>query len=80
MRRFLEYIPVWAIGAIVNDDYTGLTNEDIAIIKNWIAENEIYLVCPPIDMYGVHFEPVPAFGLACDCYTCVCYDKGFLRS
>ena len=38
MLRDLEtaLIPQWAVTAIVNDDYTGLTDDDEALIESWL--------------------------------------------
>ena len=38
MLRDLEtaLIPQWAVTAIVNDDYTGLTDDDEALIEAWL--------------------------------------------
>ena len=68
-----EQIPAWALSAIVNDDYSGLEDEDIKLIEDWFEETGYTHVCCPSDDDEPYFSPCPAFGLACDVYDCVCY-------
>ena len=61
-------IPFWARCAIVNDDDSGLDDDDIKLLdqyKKKLAKHGLRLVCP-IDGTYSEFEPEPAFGLACD--------------
>ena len=67
----VEKIPVWAISALIYGDYSGLEDEDIALIENWINETRYDVVCPP-EQEDYYFTSRPAFGLACDVYDCEC--------
>ena len=31
-------IPVWALSALINADYTGLEDEDIELVNKWLDE------------------------------------------
>ena len=64
-------IPCWALCALINDDFTGLSDDDERQIRNWL-ENTRVQVTPPEDDEEIYFEPFPAFGLACDCIDCKC--------
>ena len=71
-KKYVEPIPSWALYAIINDDRTGLEDDDIRQIEDWFAETGYDLVCPPNDEDEGYFTPCPAFGLPCDVYDCVC--------
>jgi hypothetical protein len=71
-----EEIPEYALTYIFNDDTTGLREEDIATINNYLKQfNEIaknyggHIVISVTDE-GSHFTWRPAFGLACDVVSC----------
>lgn len=70
MEKTIEKIPTWAICAIVNDDYTGLSDNDIEIIKKWFKDTD-YNIVDPIDCEQ-YFTWYPAFGLPCDVIDCYC--------
>lgn len=71
-EKSIEKIPTWAICAIINDDRTGLTDEDIRMIEDWFAETGYdHIRCPNEDAEP-YFTPYPAFGLACDVYDVEC--------
>lgn len=74
-EKHVERIPSWALCAIINDDRTGLEDEDIEILDKWLNENRYDLVCPPNDEDEGYFTHYPAFGLPCDVYDCVCIKR-----
>lgn len=70
MNLTQERIPTWALCYLVNADPTGLSEEDIQTIKDWMERNKIYNVFPENeDEYFTHY---PAFGLPCDVVDCKC--------
>ena len=71
-KTYIEPIPSWALCAIINDDRTGLENEDVKLLDEWLEENGYDIICPPNDEDEGYFTHCPAFGLACDVYDCVC--------
>ena len=70
MERTIEKIPTYALCALINDDWTGLDDEDINNIKYWRTKNNIAVICPVND--EEFFTHYPAFGLACDVLDCIC--------
>lgn len=66
------YIPNWAIPAIVNDDASGITDEDKAIIDKWWKQNNVVYV-EPIEGEHEEFIAHPEFGGGSECtvsYVC----------
>lgn len=70
---YKESIPVWALCALINNDYSGLEDEDITLIDKWLETSGYAYVCCPDDDEGVYFSGFPAFGLASDVIDCWCY-------
>lgn len=70
MERTIEKIPTWAISAIINDDRTGLTDDDEKVIDEWFETSGYDYICAPNG--NAYFDPFPAFGLASDVYDCEC--------
>lgn len=66
-----EPIPTWALCALVNDDWTGVTEEDKKTIDEWFERSKIKRVVGPIS-YDEYFTHYPAFGLACMVMDCAC--------
>lgn len=64
----VEKVPTWAIGYMVNGDPTGLWDEEIKEIDEWMEENEVRVVEPKGEPY---FTRCPLFGKACDVYDCM---------
>lgn len=64
----IEKVPCWAVCPIVNDDYSGLNDEDVSILENWLKKLDEDNIClrGPIEGTESEFEPYPAFGLASD--------------
>lgn len=67
-----EQIPSYALPYLINGDASGLTDEDIEEIDNWVQQNGISNVCQPEEEYP-YFCTHPAFGKAADVFDCVCY-------
>ena len=67
-----EPIPVWALCALINADYTGLEDEDIELVNRWMDETGYTIVCCPSEEDEMYFEPFPPFGLATDVIECWC--------
>jgi len=70
MERTIEKIPTYALCALINDDWTGITDADIDIIADWYAKNRL-IVISPTD-YHEYFTSVPAFGKPCMVMDCIC--------
>jgi hypothetical protein len=73
LENYTENIPVYAMSYIHNDDASGLRDEDIQAIDNflrWYYDRAKELNCHVIIGYPDgegSFTHHPAFGLACDC-------------
>lgn len=67
-----EPIPVWALSALINADYTGLEDEDITAVEQWLDTTGYSQVCCPEEDDEMYFAPYPAFGLASDVIDCWC--------
>ena len=70
---YKECIPVWALNALINDDYSGLEEEDINLIENWLKVSGYTHVCCPDDESLIYFTGFPAFGKACHAIDCWCH-------
>lgn len=68
--RTTEKIPDWAICALINDDWDGLTDEDIDTISEWQSRSRL-IVISPTD-YNEYFTSTPAFGKPCNVIDCIC--------
>lgn len=82
-RGRVELIPTWALPALANGDYSGLSEEDAAALDAWVeAQDDISVTrfdcanqdedsryyIPEIDEeISRSFEHYPAFGLPADC-------------
>ena len=71
--RSTEHVPSWALCYLVNGDPTGLEDEEIREIENWLKRTGFTNVCPPNDEEESYFAHYPAFGKAADVYDCVCF-------
>ena len=67
----VEPIPTWALCGLVNDDWTGVEDDDRLLVEEWLARSGIVRVIGPI-RYDEYFTHYPAFGLACMVMDCVC--------
>ena len=73
MEFMIEKIPTWALCYFVNDDATGLTNEEIEMADKWWTENKVQYVTPAPEKEGEcypYFDHFPAFGLATEVLDC----------
>ena len=68
----IEQIPVWALCALINDDYTGLSSEDCKAVMEWIKDAHYDIIAPPQDDNFPYFCARPAFGLPCNVYNIEC--------
>ena len=64
----IEKVPCWAVCPIVNDDYSGLDDEDVRLLGAWLKKLDEDNVCllGPVEGTESEFEPYPAFGPASD--------------
>lgn len=72
-------IPTWALCYIVNNDYSGITEEDKEMVdkfwNKWQKKADMYecvvVFSAPEDIDAEkYFYPSPEFGLACDVVDC----------
>ena len=73
MEFTIEKIPVWAMCYLVQGDYSGMTDEDKAIVDEWWERNNVVSVSPASDDEGScfqYFSYFPAFGLGSDVIDC----------
>ena len=77
--EFEVKIPTWALCYLVNNDYSGITEEDKEMVdKFWDKwqkkadqyECNIVLSFPDDIDAEKYFSPSPVFGLACDVVDC----------
>lgn len=73
MEFTTEKIPTWALCYLINDDKTGLTDEEINMVDKWWSANNVVTVSPPSveeGEYYPYFSTRPAFGLAAEVLDC----------
>ena len=79
VKEYEEKIPTWALSYIVNNDYSGITEEDKEMVDRFMNKYQrkadmfhcIANVTFPDDIDAEkYFAPFPAFGLACDVVDC----------
>ena len=72
----IEYIdtinlPTWAVDYLVNGDSSGISEEDIATVDQWLESLDHHCVSFDFDcdgeILGTFFTQYPEFGLACEC-------------
>ena len=44
MNKTTEKIPTWSLGYIINGDMTGLTDEEIRMIDEWLSKWKVQIV------------------------------------
>jgi hypothetical protein len=62
--------PCWALAAVINSDFSGLSAEEEILIDDFLKslpENHIIGI-PKEDQPDPYFTRKPAFGLACNVY------------
>ena len=52
MNKTTEKIPTWSLGYIINGDMTGLTDEEIRMIDEWLSKWKVQIVSPLTDEEG----------------------------
>lgn len=68
MFRTVEKVPTWAISYMVNGDPTGLEEDEIKEIDEWMRKYKVLVVDPTGEPYFTHY---PLFGKACEVYDCI---------
>lgn len=67
-------IPAWALPAIINGDYTGLSDTDELLLQNWLdslkARGIEQVTIVPDYASGEFFTHNPVFGLPCTAMSC----------
>ena len=69
-ESMVEDIPTWALPYLINGDASGMSDDDVVMIDEWMEENG-YTTVAPIDADDETFTHVPAFG-GYACYTVEC--------
>ena len=73
MEFSTEPIPIWALCYLINDDRSGLTDEEIAMIDKWYTDNKVMSVTTATEEDGEcypYFSHYPAFGLPTEVVDC----------
>lgn len=70
METSIEKIPTWALCALINDDWDGISDADFELIAQWQSSNRLCVIAP--ENYNEYFTSVPAFGKPCMVMDCVC--------
>ena len=73
MNKTTEKIPTWSLGYIINGDMTGLTDEEIRMIDEWLSKWKVQIVSPLTDEEGntqPYFSRYPLFGLPAEVEDC----------
>lgn len=61
-------IPNWSLPYLVNDDSSGLEDDEVKMVDDWRTKNNIEIVNPTDEKDG--FTTNTEFGDACDCTVC----------
>ena len=71
----IENFPQYALSALINGDYSGLSKEDTYNLRQWISEQPYSdyttLAEDDEDYSEGYFSKSPQFGLACQCETII---------
>ena len=73
MDTLIEAIPTWALCYLFNSDVTGLTDEEIRMIDNWLNnwEREALTNTPTVGGNAQpYFSHCPLFGLPAEVEDC----------
>jgi len=73
MEKTTEKIPTWSLCYLVNDDASGLTDEEIQSIDHWCKNLGVQIVSPCMDDEcdtHPYFSHCPAFGLPTEVVDC----------
>jgi len=74
MEFMTEPIPTWALCYLINGDPIGLTDDEIAMIDKWYADNKVQTVTTVSENEGncyPYFSHFPAFGLPSEVVDCI---------
>ncbi len=74
MEFMTEPIPTWALCYLINGDGTGLSENEIAMIDKWYADNKVQTITTATENEGnthPYFSHFPAFGLASEVVDCI---------
>lgn len=69
-EKYIEQIPTWALGYIINGDASALTEEELKMVDRWLKQSG-YEIISPTDC-NESFSKYPAFGLPCTVVECEC--------
>ena len=73
-EMYVERIPTWALCYLVNDDPSGLSEEDIRMVDEFVNKNNVSIVDPVRTNedgdFHEYFSHYPAFGLGTDVVDC----------
>ena len=69
----VEPIPTWALCYLINDDRSGLTEDEISMIDRWYTSNKVVTITTASEDDGEcqpYFSHYPAFGLPTEVIDC----------
>lgn len=69
----VEAIPTWALSYLINDDRSGLTEEEVRMIDHWYNRNKVVTISTASEDEGEcfpYFSRVPAFGSPTEVVDC----------
>lgn len=68
----MQGFPVWAVPYAYYGDCSGLSDEEIALVDEFMDGLRLISVgSSPSDEISTYFEPYPMFGKACECVDIV---------
>lgn len=73
MNKTTEKIPTWSLCYLINDDATGLTEDEINMIDQWTSDWQVQIVSSFTDEEGnaqPYFSHYPLFGLPTEVEDC----------
>ena len=66
--------PTWALSYLFNDDSTGLTSDEVAMVDKWMEHKGYFSMSDGSEYLSKH----PEFGLPCTCCEVTyCYTSDF---
>jgi len=72
-NRTTESVPTWSLCYAINGDQTGLTEEETAMVDQWMNDWQVEIVSPITDDEGnthPYFSHYPLFGLPTEVEEC----------
>ena len=73
MNKTTEKIPTWSLCYLINGDATGLTEDDVNMIDQWVSDWQVQIVSP-LRNEEVNAQPYfshyPLFGLPAEVEDC----------